>query len=125
MSTLEITTDLENKLLSRREVTGTFFGGNGFITRQSAAEAIAAKLGSKKENVQVISLKGKFGNRDLVSRAYVFDNSSSIKKQLSPYLVIRQLPKEERKKAREESKKAKEAASQAAGAAPAASGKGK
>ena len=68
LSTLEVTSDSENKLLSRREVVGTFTAGNGFITRQAAAEAIGTRLGVKKEDVQVMSLKGKFGTRDTQSQ---------------------------------------------------------
>lgn len=118
MSTLEIVSDTENKLLSRREIAVTFVGGSGLITRQSAAEAISSKLGVKKESVQVISLFGKFGNRNLDGRAYVFSDDGAVKRQLRPYILMRQLPKDQRKQAREEAKKAKTAASaaQAAGA---------
>ncbi len=118
MSTLDVTSDSENKLLSRREVSVTFVGGSGLITRQSAAEAISQKLGVKKENVQVISLAGKFGNRDLLGRAYVFSNEKDAKTQLRPFMLIRQLPKDERKKAREELKKSKAPAPAPGAAAP-------
>ena len=107
MSTLEIVSDNENKLLSRREVAVIFVGGSGLITRQSAAEAISARLGVKKESVQVISLFGKFGNRDLDGKAYIFTDNSAVKRQLRPYIMMRQLPKDQRKQAREEAKKAK------------------
>jgi ribosomal protein S24E len=108
---LEITSDSDNRLLSRREVVGTFAGGNGLITRQSAAEAISMRLGVKKEDVQVLSLRGKFGTRDLQVNAYVFSDEKSVKEQLPKYLSIRHLPtKDERKKAREELKKAKKPA---------------
>ena len=117
MSTLQVTSDSDNELLSRREVVGTFTGGNGLITRQSAAEAIGTKLGVKRQDVQVLSLRGKFGTRDLQVNAYVFSDEKSVKKQLPKYLSIRQLPtKDERKKAREELKKAKKPAPAAAGA---------
>lgn len=101
MSTIEITKDLENKLLSRREVVLNFKGGSGFITRSSAAEAISTKLGIPKDKIRIISLEGKFGLRDLVAVAYIYTDSSQIKKRLPAYLAIRGLPKEERKKARE------------------------
>ncbi|MHB8567047.1 MAG: eS24 family ribosomal protein [Nitrososphaerales archaeon] len=107
MSTLEILSDFENKLLSRREVSVSFMGGSGLITRQSAIEAISSKLGVKKESVQVISLRGRFGNRDLLGNVYVFNNEKDVKSQLRPYMIVRQLSKEERKKTREEMKKAK------------------
>ena len=109
MSTVEIVSDSENKLLARHEVDCVFRGGNGLITRQGAAEAIASKLGTSKDNVQVISLRGKFGVRDLSGKAYVFSDSSLAKTQLPEYLFTRQLSKDERKKAKEEKKKAKSA----------------
>jgi ribosomal protein S24E len=101
MSTIEVLKDSENKLLSRRELTVLFKGGSGFITRPSAAEAISTRLGAPKEKVKVISLLGKFGLRDLEARAYIYADASEMKKQLPAFLSIRELPKEERKKARE------------------------
>jgi ribosomal protein S24E len=101
LSTIEILSDKENKLLSRREVIVNFRGGSGFITRQAAVEAISSRLGVPKENVRIIALEGKFGLRDLVARVFVYTDPKEIKKQLPPYLAIRELPKEERKKARE------------------------
>jgi ribosomal protein S24E len=98
---MEVLKDSENKLLSRREVTVLFRGGSGFITRPSATEAISSRLGVQKDKVRVISLQGKFGLRDLVGTAYVYSEASEMKKQLPSFLSIRELPKEERKKARE------------------------
>ena len=101
MSTIEIVNDTENKLLSRREIILNFKGGSGFITRQSATEAISTRLGVPKEAVKILRLHGKFGLRDLIAQVYVYSDPKQIKKQLPPYLGIRELPKEERKKARE------------------------
>ncbi len=101
MSTIEVLKDSENKLLSRRELTVVFKGGSGFITRTAVAEAISSRLGVSKEKVKVISLEGKFGVRDLVGSVYVYSDVGEIKKQLPVFLSIRDLPKEERKKARE------------------------
>ena len=104
MSTLEIITEKENQLLARRELVLSFKGGSGLVTRQSAAEAIATKLGVKKDNVKLVSLEGMFGRRDLTAKAYVYSNSDQIRRQLPKYMMIRELPKEERKKAREAAK---------------------
>ena len=97
---------------------GTFIAGNGFITRQSAAEAISTRLGVKKEDVQVLSLKGKFGTRDFRVDAYIISDPKLVKEQLPKYLAIRHLPtKEERKKVRDEIKKAKTPAPASGGSA--------
>ena len=98
---IEILKDSENKLLSRRELTLVFKGGSGFVTRPGAAEAISTRLGVPKDKVKVISLEGEFGIRDLLARAYVYSDSGEMKKQLPTFLSIRELPKDERKKARE------------------------
>ena len=101
LSAIEVLKDSENKLLSRRELTLVFKGGSGFITRPAAVEAISTRLGVPKEKVRVISLEGKFGLRDLVGKAYIYSDTAEVKKQLPVFLSIRELPKEERKKARE------------------------
>ncbi len=101
MSTIEVLKDSENRLLSRRELTIVFKGGSGFITRPGAVEAISTRLGVPKEKVRIISLEGKFGLRDLVGKAYIYSDVTEVKKQLPAFLSIRELPKEERKKARE------------------------
>lgn len=104
MSTLEIVKESENRMLSRRELILNFKAGSGLITRQSAAEAIATRLGVGKDKVKLISLNGKFGLRDLKAVAYVYDDAKLIKRQLPKHMAIRELPKEERKKAREAAK---------------------
>jgi ribosomal protein S24E len=114
LSTIEIVTETQNKLLSRREIVVNFKGGSGFITRPSAIEAIATRLGVPKESVRILRLQGKFGLRDLIAQVYVYSDPKVIKKQLPPYLAIRELPKEERKKAREALKPKPEPAGEAA-----------
>ncbi len=104
LSTLEIVNETENRMLSRRELVLTFKAGSGLVTRQSAAEAIATKLGVSKDKVKLVSLHGKFGLRDLKAVAYVYSDTKLINRQLPKYMAIRELPKEERKKAREAAK---------------------
>ncbi len=91
-----------------------FQAGSGLIARQAAAEAIATKLGAPKENVQIMSLKGKFGSRDLVGEALVFTDSNAARIQLPSFRSIRMLSKDERKKVKEELKKAKSPAPKSA-----------
>ena len=102
LSTLEIISEKENKLLSRREITANFRAGSGLITRQAAADAISSRMGVGKDKVRIMSLRGKFGVRDLVAQAYIYTDSKQTGAQLPKYLGIRDLPtKDERKKARE------------------------
>lgn len=104
MSTIEIISDVENRLLFRRELDLSFKGGSGLITRQSATEAISSKFGVPKDSVKLVSLHGKFGMRDVQGKAYIYSDKNAPPKHLPDYLRIRQLSKEERKKAREEAK---------------------
>lgn len=112
MSTIEIVRDQENKMLSRRELALNFRGGSGMVTRKSATEAIAAKVNVTADKVKLISLQGKYGDRDLSAIAYVYSNPELIKKQLPKYMMLRELSKEDRKKAKDAAKaeKAKAAA---------------
>ena len=109
LSTVEILSDAQNKLLSRRELECVFRGGNGLLTRQGAAEAIASKIGVDKGNVQIVSLMGNFGVRDLKGRAYIFSDSKLATSEMPRHILERHLSKEERKKHQEEKKKAKTA----------------
>ena len=106
MSVVEIIEDSENKLLARRELRVKFKAGNGILTRQAAAESIASKIGTKRDSVQVISLHGSSGVRDIDAKAYVFSDPKEAKKQLAEYVLLRHLSKDERKKIREERRKA-------------------
>jgi ribosomal protein S24E len=107
---MEVIDDSENKLLGRRELEVKFTAGAGILSRQAAVEAIASKIGVKKENVSVISIKGAFGTRDVKARAYVFPKPELAKQQLSGYVSMRHLPKDERKKIRDERRKGAAAA---------------
>ena len=104
LSTVEIVNEKENRMLSRRELVLNFKGGSGLVSRQSASDAIATKLGVKKENVKLVSLHGNFGMRDLRAVAYVYTDPKLIARHLPKYMMIRELSKEDRKKAREAAK---------------------
>lgn len=112
MSTIEIVSEKENTLLARKEYLLNFVGGSGLVTRQAAAEAIATKLGVEKSLVKLISLEGKFGMRDFRAKAFVYRKADEIKRQLPKYMFLRELSKEDRKKAKEASKQ--QSAAQAA-----------
>jgi ribosomal protein S24E len=123
LSALEVIQDSENKLLSRRELKVRFRAGNGILTRQAATEAIASKVGVNKENVKVISLKGRFGNRDADATVYIFSKPLDDKNQLAEYVLLRHLSKEDRKKVREDKRKAAATPATAAGGATAPASK--
>ena len=114
MSAVEIVKENENKMLSRREYVLNFEGGSGLVSRQAAAEAVASKLGVPKEGVSIVSLESKFGERNLKAVAFVYSDQKDKASQLPKYMLIRELPKEERKKARDAAKAKAEGAASAA-----------
>ena len=104
LSAIEILNERENRLLARKEYSVNFIGGSGFITRQAAIEAMAAKLGVDKNLVKIISLRSKFGIRNLTGIVFVYNGAKEVSRQLPIYMFIRELSKDERKKAREAAK---------------------
>ncbi len=98
---LNILTDVENKLLERREVKCVFQGLSGKLTRQDAARAVAAQLKVDAKHVHLIRLSTSQGSRNIEGLMYVYRSEENAKTHLPPYLFVRQLLKEERTKARE------------------------
>ncbi len=109
--------DKNNVLLKRREIKSLIKNAIGSIKRDDAAELIAKELKIKKANVLPISLKSEFGNPDIYSLAYYYEDIEEAKEQIQRYVFLRSLSKEERKKVIGEEKAAKLKAKQAAAAA--------
>ncbi len=68
---------------------------------------VATDLGVKEENVMTMAIRGKHGTRDVVGTFYVFDDHKAAKAQLPKVLLMRSMPKDERKKYFEEQRKSK------------------
>ncbi|MDQ4073120.1 MAG: hypothetical protein M3162_02315 [Thermoproteota archaeon] len=109
--------DKNNVLLKRREIKSVIKNAIGSIKRDDAAELIAKELKLKKTNVLPISLKSEYGNPDIYSLAYYYENIEEAKEQIPRYVFLRSLSKEERKKVIGDEKAAKLKAKQAAAAA--------
>ena len=101
--------DTYNPLLGRKELSLDVEHENaGSPSRTSLREAIAAKYGTKAENVYVIEIDTKTGTQYSVCEVQVYDDSEVAKKLVPKHIQIRNLPSEERKKIREQSQKAEE-----------------
>lgn len=108
--------DNNNVLLKRREIKSIIKNAVGSIKRQDAAELVANKLNLDKKNILPISIKSEYGNPDIMTLMYYFDNMEEAKKQIPRYLFLRSLSKDERKKIIDDEKSARLKAKQAAAA---------
>jgi ribosomal protein S24E len=106
----ELLEQQENKFLSRREVTAKFIDIKGNLKRDDAANMIAQQLNVNKANVFPIKIKFDAGRDSAKGVFYIYNDAELAKKYLPKFLMIRSLPKDERKKAREEMQKAKQVA---------------
>ena len=97
--------NVENPLLGRKEVTIIFKDASGKLTKNEGIEQVVKELKVKPESVIPMSLKGKYGTRDIIGIFYVYKDINLAKKQLPEYIFSRMLPKEDRKKLLDERKK--------------------
>ncbi len=106
--------DNNNVLLKRREIKSVIKNALGSVKRQDAVELIANKLKLNKNNILPVTIKSEFGNPDILTLMYYYDNMEEAKKQIPRYLFLRALLKDERKKIIDEEKAIKLKAKQAA-----------
>ncbi len=109
--------DNNNVLLKRREIKSVIKNALGSVKRQDAAELIANKLKLNKNNILPVTIKSEFGNPDILTVMYYYEDMGEAKKQIPRYLFLRSLLKDERKKIIDEEKAIKLKAKQAAIAA--------
>ncbi|MDN5844834.1 MAG: hypothetical protein L0H53_00995 [Candidatus Nitrosocosmicus sp.] len=109
--------DNNNILLKRREIKSIIKNATGSIPREEAANLIAEKMGVNKKNLLPISLNSEFGNPDVLTLMYYYDDIEDAKKHLPRYRLLRTMTKDERKKIIDEEKSVKLKAKQAAAAA--------
>jgi small subunit ribosomal protein S24e len=101
--------DTYNALLGRKELSLDVEHDNaGSPSRTSLRDAVAAKYGTKTENVFVVGIDTKTGTQYSVCEVQVYDDSEVAKKLVPKHIQIRNLPSEERKKIKEQSKKTEE-----------------
>ncbi|MEM1994794.1 MAG: hypothetical protein QXW32_04895 [Nitrososphaerales archaeon] len=102
----EVIEDKENLLLNRREVVCIFPRSAGKITRADAVKAIAQKLNLPEEKIIPINIKSSQGVTDTKVTFYIYKDLEDARRQLPKYIMLRLLPKEERKKIMEQKRKA-------------------
>jgi len=101
--------DTYNALLGRKELSLDVEHENaGSPSRTSLRDAVAAKYGTKIENVFVVGIDTRTGTQYSVCEVQVYDDANTAKKLVPKHIQIRNLPIDERKKIKEQSKKAEE-----------------
>lgn len=108
--------DNKNALLKRREIKTIIKNAVGSIRKDEAVSLLATKLGLTNKNLIPISLTSEYGNPDVLSLMYYYNDLEDAKKQLPRYRFLRVMSKDERKKIIDEEKAAKLKAKQAAAA---------
>jgi small subunit ribosomal protein S24e len=106
--------DNNNVLLKRREIKSVIKNALGSVQRQDAAELIANNLKLNKSNILPVTIKSEFGNPDILTLMYYYEDMEEAKKQIPRYLFLRSLSKDERKKIIDEEKAIRLKAKQAA-----------
>ncbi len=86
---IEVTSDIENKLLGRREVECLFRGTSGAISRSDAAQAISKQMKASDKKVYTVLLKGAYGTRDVKGVFYIYNDDEVAKKDLQMYVLKR------------------------------------
>jgi small subunit ribosomal protein S24e len=109
-----ITIQSHNSLLLNRQEVGVIFkNAAGRLNRSGATELIAKQHNVDKKSVIPISMVCEKGKTDVRALFYIYPDQNEALKQLPRYRVLRNLPKDERKKIIAEEKAAKLKAKQA------------
>lgn len=82
MSMIEVTRDVKNPLLSRREITCTFKGLAGKLKRLEAADMISKQFNLEGKLVIPINLKNDTGRPLLSGTFYVYEDEKLAKEHL-------------------------------------------
>lgn len=105
--------DHNNSLLNRHELGVIFKNAAGRLKRAEATEIIAKQHSVDKKSVIPISMICEKGKTDVRAKFYLYTDEHEAIKHLPRYRILRNLPKDERKKIIAEEKAAKIKAKQA------------
>lgn len=101
----EVIEDKENPLLNRRELVCVFPSSAGKLTRGDVVKAVAQKISVPEDRIIPVNIKCSHGITDARVTLYIYGNLEDAKRQLPKHIMLRILPKEERKKILEQKRK--------------------
>jgi ribosomal protein S24E len=101
--------DKYNALLKRKEVlVEVDHEKSGTPSRVDLKKAVAAKYGTKPENIHIVDVETKTGTQSAICEVQVYDDRAIAARVVPKYIQVRDLPPEERKQAREQQAKKQE-----------------
>ncbi|MXX20405.1 MAG: hypothetical protein F4Y82_04125 [Cenarchaeum sp. SB0665_bin_23] len=89
MSIIQVTSDIDNQFLSRRELTCDFAGLGGKLLKSQAIDMVTAECSLKDKFVIPISLRNQVGRTTVTGTFYVYDDESLAKKHINPAVFTR------------------------------------
>ena len=102
--------------MKRREIKSIIKNAVGSIRKDEAANLLSNKLSIARKNLIPISLTSEYGNPDVLTLMYYYNDIEDAKKQLPRFRFLRIMSKDERKKIIDDEKAVKLKAKQAAAA---------
>src|SRR5437879_2996968 len=106
MSMIEVSHDMKNSLLARREITCTFRGLSGRLKKLEAVDMITKQFNLEGKIVIPVLLKNQTGIPTVSGTFYVYDDENLAKQHLKAAIFIR-LKKAKTETAKDEKKKKK------------------
>ena len=89
MSIVQVISDIDNKFLSRREITCDFAGLGGKLLKSQAVEMVTGECELKDKFVMPVSLKSQVGRTTVTGTFYVYEDESLAKKHVSSAVFTR------------------------------------
>jgi small subunit ribosomal protein S24e len=99
--------DRNNSLLNRREIKVILKNSAGKVKRVEAAATIAKQLDIDKKTIIPIKMSCENGTTNIRASFYIYSSDEEAKKQLPRYRLLRNMPKDDRKKLIDEEKAAR------------------
>jgi len=90
MSMIEVTSDVKNELLARREITCTFKGLAGKLKKPEAADMISKQFNITGKIIVPITLKNETGRPIVSGTFYIYDDEKLARQHLKPAIFSRQ-----------------------------------
>lgn len=100
MTTIEIVSQTENKLLGRKELTSKIGFSGPTPNRKEIRSTIGGKIAANPELIVLNNVKNEFGSTTVTVTAHIYDNADVMKKNELYYVLVRDglAPKKEKKK---------------------------
>lgn len=114
MSMIEVTRDVKNDLLARREITCTFKGLAGKLKKHEAVDMVSKQFNIAGKVIVPIILKNETGRPMVSGTFYIYDDEKLARQHLKPAIFSRQEKakgggEKEEKKEPKDTKEVKEA----------------